>query len=79
MGQLLEDKQVCTDEYHTDQLLVFMALAEGTSRLACKELSLHAETIIELLRQFVPEIEIGVKKEEGYQLVTVKGLELAPV
>ncbi|TNV73051.1 hypothetical protein FGO68_gene3159 [Halteria grandinella] len=74
---------VCTDEYFADQLLVFMALAEGTSRLTCKELSLHAETIIELLRQFVPEIDIQVSQvgdgEGKYTMVTVKGLGLAPV
>jgi RNA 3'-terminal phosphate cyclase len=60
-----------------------MALAEGTSRLTCKELSLHAETIIELLRQFVPEIDIQVSQvgegEGKHTLVIVKGLGLMPV
>lgn len=65
-----------TDEYHTDQLLVFMALADGKSRLVCKELSLHAETIIELLRQFIPEILIEVEPVGDKQgiMVTVNGI-----
>jgi RNA 3'-terminal phosphate cyclase len=39
---LYENAHMCTDEYHTDQLMVFMALAEGTSRMACNDLSLHS-------------------------------------
>jgi RNA 3'-terminal phosphate cyclase len=52
---------VVTDEYHTDQLLVFMALADGVSKLQCAELSLHAQTMIELLRIFRPDIDINVE------------------
>lgn len=57
-----------------------MGLAEGTSRMACQELSLHSETMIELLRQFIPHIEIQVDviDEKKNTLVTVKGEGFAP-
>jgi len=31
--ELIKNEAVVTDEYHTDQLLIFMALADGVSRL----------------------------------------------
>ena len=51
-----------------------MALADGVSRLSCAELSLHAQTMIELLKIFRPDIDIKVEEAEGSTLVTVKGL-----
>ena len=36
----------CVDEYLQDQLIVFMALAGGTSRMRCGPLSLHTKTAI---------------------------------
>lgn len=38
--------QVCADEYLTDQLIQFMALAHGESKLLCGPLSLHTRTAI---------------------------------
>ncbi|MEJ5212022.1 MAG: RNA 3'-terminal phosphate cyclase, partial [Burkholderiales bacterium] len=37
-----------------DQLPVYMALAQGTSRFQARHLSRHAETALWLLRQFIP-------------------------
>ena len=34
-----------------DQLIIFMALAEGTSRLACGPLTLHTQTAIAIAEQ----------------------------
>lgn len=34
----------CVDEHMQDQLVIFMALAQGTSRMLCGEPSLHART-----------------------------------
>ncbi|KNC50876.1 uncharacterized protein AMSG_12041 [Thecamonas trahens ATCC 50062] len=36
----------CTDEYLTDQLIIYMALADGESRIRCGPLSLHTQTAI---------------------------------
>ncbi|CEO98013.1 RNA 3'-terminal-phosphate cyclase (ATP) [Plasmodiophora brassicae] len=34
----------CVDDYLQDQLILFMALAEGTSSLRCRELTMHTRT-----------------------------------
>ena len=75
---MYENKVITTDEYHTDQLLIFMALAEGLSRITCHDLSLHSETMIELLRQFIPEIEINTEliDENKNTLISIKGIGL---
>lgn len=48
------DSGGCVDEYLADQLIIFMALAKGTSRLCIgqKELSLHARTALWLAEKF---------------------------
>ncbi len=33
----------CVDEYMQDQLIIYMALAAGRSRVRCGPLSLHSE------------------------------------
>jgi hypothetical protein len=55
-----------------------MALAEGVSRITCHDLSLHSETMIELLRQFIPEIEISTEviDENKDTLISIKGIGL---
>ncbi|CDW82404.1 rna 3-terminal phosphate cyclase [Stylonychia lemnae] len=50
--ELIQNNLLTTDEYHTDQLMIFMALAKGKSSIICKELSLHSQTMIELLKMF---------------------------
>lgn len=42
------------DVHAADQLPVYMALAQGTSRFQARHLSRHAETALWLLRQFIP-------------------------
>jgi hypothetical protein len=37
-----------------------MALANGHSRMTCSEYSLHSETMVELLKMFIPDIDIQV-------------------
>ncbi|XP_071952221.1 RNA 3'-terminal phosphate cyclase-like [Antedon mediterranea] len=41
----------CVDEYLQDQLIIFMALAEGQSRLLCGPISLHTQTAIHIAEQ----------------------------
>eukprot|EP00043_Microstomoeca_roanoka_P025620 m.9262 g.9262 ORF g.9262 m.9262 type:complete len:378 (+) comp5685_c0_seq1:63-1196(+) len=55
----------CVDEYLTDQLILYMALAKGRSRVRCGPPSLHTKTAI-----FVAEQLCGVK----YQVEQIKGL-----
>lgn len=58
---VLDNELVTTDEYHTDQLLIFMALADGTSTIICEELSKHSLTVLELLKMFIPSIKISIE------------------
>ncbi len=42
------------DLHAADQLLVYAALAKGNSRFSVREVSLHAETAMWLIEQFLP-------------------------
>lgn len=45
------------DEYAQDQLIIFMALASGRSRmLAGSELTLHTRTAMHIIEQMVPQV-----------------------
>ena len=61
---MFKRKKVCVDEYTADQLIIYMALAEGTSTIQVGPLSTkskHTVTQIELIKILVPETEIEVK------------------
>jgi len=56
----------CVDEHLADQLIVFAALAEGTSRLLARApLSLHARTAIAVARQLLPGVEFREAEAGG--------------
>jgi RNA 3'-terminal phosphate cyclase (ATP) len=60
------------DEHLADQLLLPMALAEGTSRWTTQTVSEHLRTVAWLVPQFLP-VTIGVEAlEDGTGLVTVR-------
>lgn len=42
------------DIHASDQLLIYAAQAQGASRLAVREVSLHAQTVMWLIEQFLP-------------------------
>jgi RNA 3'-terminal phosphate cyclase len=47
------------DEHHQDQLLLYAALANGTTKLLVgEELSLHTQSLIYVINKFLPEVEI---------------------
>jgi len=52
---IFEDCQACVDKYMQDQLIIFMALANGCSKIKCGPLTLHTQTAIK-----VTEIMTGV-------------------
>lgn len=45
---VLQVREACVDDYLLDQLVIFMALAEGTSTVMAREPSLHARTAMAL-------------------------------
>jgi len=48
------DAGVALDIHASDQLLIYLALAGGTSRFTARSLSSHAQTTIWLIEQFLP-------------------------
>lgn len=61
------------DIHLADQLLPFMALAEGNSSLLVPGISSHARTSIEVLEKFLPVKFIIEEKKPNY-LIKVKGI-----
>lgn len=76
---MLANSPACVDEHHTDQLLVYMAMAEGLSRMkALKPLSLHTQTMLALLPMFRPDLAITTSEPSGEEavMIEVKGLAM---
>jgi RNA 3'-phosphate cyclase len=53
--QLLEEEKskACLDRFLTDQILIYLALAEGKSQIKISKLTLHAQTNINIIEQFL--------------------------
>ena len=65
------------DEHHCDQLLVYMAMAEGVSKMrTIAPLSLHTETMVALLRIYRPDLSIRVDTQEKSVVIEVDGLAI---
>ncbi len=58
----MRNTHITTDEHHTDQIMIYMTLAEGKSSIICDKLSLHSQTMIELIRIFIPDVDIKVEE-----------------
>ena len=48
-----------------DQLVVFMALAEGESRMLCTEPTLHTRTAMAVTEQMLPGVKFEVSVRTG--------------
>jgi hypothetical protein len=57
-----------------------MALAEGTSRISCHDISLHSQTMVELLKMYIPDLDIKVESidDKKNSLITIKGIGYNP-
>ena len=56
----LVEQKVCFDEHHSDQLLLYAALANGRSELLVgDELSLHVQSLIYVLQKFIPNLVVN--------------------
>ena len=67
----LEQNSAAVDIYTADQLIVPMALAEGSSAITTARLTNHTKTNIELIQKFTQAI-FSVNKENGHYLISVK-------
>ena len=56
-----------------DQLIVFMGLASGESRMLCGELTLHTRTAIEIVGKLLPDarFQTSTVVRDGRQLYLV--------
>jgi RNA 3'-terminal phosphate cyclase (ATP)/RNA 3'-terminal phosphate cyclase (GTP) len=61
------------DIHAADQILPYLALAKGWSTFLVRELSLHAQTNMWLIKNFV-DVDFEVKDEKGLKRVEVKHL-----
>ncbi len=64
----------CVDEYLQDQLVIFAALAEGTSRILAGPLSLHTETAIHVATQLTGAVFQVERRDDGTVLVSCQGI-----
>ena len=49
----------CLDEHHQDQLLIYMALGHGVSKINIgHHQSDHTKSMIYVLKQFIPELKV---------------------
>lgn len=77
MEVMISNKKLSVDEHHSDQLMAFMALAKGTSRIrTIKPLSLHCQTLVQLLPMFNKGINIKCTDEEETVLIEIQGIGL---
>ena len=66
------------DVHHTDQLILFMALAKGNSEIYSSEISLHTLTAIEVAKMIIgANFNVqGAKGEPGF--ISAQGIGLSP-
>ncbi|XP_067937937.1 RNA 3'-terminal phosphate cyclase-like [Watersipora subatra] len=64
----------CVDEHLQDQLIIFMALASGQSKVRCGPLTLHTETAIHIAKKLTGvEFEIA-PQEDGTVVISCDGI-----
>jgi RNA 3'-terminal phosphate cyclase (ATP) len=67
------DNENCVDEYMQDQLILFMALADGVSRIRCGELTLHTKTAIHFC-QVLTGAKFSVNSEGKNFIIECQGI-----
>lgn len=78
-GQNLREEIVSgatLDVHATDQMLIYLALAGGTSRFLTRAVTSHAATTMWLLEQFLP-VSFGVTEKESLSCIEVKRMSKA--
>ena len=74
----VENNEVCLDEHTVDHLIIFMALAKGTSKIKFGPISLHTQTAIEIIKKFNNDINFkiipGGDKKYVTNVIEVEGM-----
>lgn len=69
--------EICVDEHHADQLLIYMALAEGTSAIrTVKPVTGHINGMISILKQFLPDLKIDITEHDESTQIEIEGIGL---
>lgn len=79
MEKAVENYDVCLDEHTVDHLIIFMALAKGESTIRVGEISMHTQTAIEIIKQFIPNISITITEQNENKkfktnIINIKGI-----
>ena len=75
---LIDNEEICVEEHHADQLLIFMAIAKGTSKIrTIKPISGHINGMIRILTQFLPEIKIDIIDFPSSTEIQIEGIDLS--
>ncbi|XP_003745965.1 RNA 3'-terminal phosphate cyclase [Galendromus occidentalis] len=72
------DRGVTVDDYMQDQLIIFMALARGKSRIRCHKLSEHAETAIYICEKMTSAKFRISERDSGTTIIECEGIGWAP-
>ncbi|OQR70235.1 RNA 3'-terminal phosphate cyclase-like, partial [Tropilaelaps mercedesae] len=72
------DRKVTVDEYMQDQLIIFMALATGKSRIRCHRLSEHAETAIYVCQKMTNAKFRISERDSGTTIIECTGIGWTP-
>lgn len=79
---LFDNRNICLDEFTVDHLIIFMALAKGISKISVGKISLHTQTAFEIIKKFIPKININItclnpnEKDEDLKenLIEIEGI-----
>lgn len=71
--EILSNENECLDEYTLDHLIIFMALAKGTSKVRVSSLSLHSKTALDITSKFL-NYKYIVTEKDTYVELEVEGV-----
>lgn len=63
------------DHYNQDQIIIFMAIARGRSRIKVSDITMHTKTAIYVIEQ-LSCVKFDVKKFDGFYIIECEGLGL---
>jgi RNA 3'-terminal phosphate cyclase (ATP) len=66
----VQNNEVCLDEHTVDHLIIFMALAKGTSKIKVGPISLHTQTAIEIIKKFVYAVNFTITPRDDKKFIT---------
>ena len=66
----VQNNEVCLDEHTVDHLIIFMALAKGTSKIKVGPISLHTQTAIEIIKKFVYAVNFTITPGDDNKFIT---------